>query len=157
MMSICFTKPSWHPGPPSPQGGPPAELAHTAAPQPAGPAPAGPGAVRAGGARARIREAPAQAAGPVPAAPALRARGPDTTAPARTAAQAEAHAAELARVAAVTGPWLLPGMRRRIGQPGVRDRYRGAPGRAAGPVGLTRDAGRDPGELGRVGLRLRGG
>ena len=103
------------PGGPAP-GGPPAELAHTAAPWPGGsPAPqapfppggqppppgprqdAGPPAVRTGSARARIRQAPPQA-GPVPAAPAPRARWRETASPA--AAQAEAHAAELTRVAA---------------------------------------------------------
>ena len=141
------------PGPPSPQGGPPAELAHTAAPppagaaaptapaaplpparapKPAGPAPAGPGAVRAGGARARIREAPAQAAGPVPAAPALRARGPDTTAPARTAAQAEAHAAELARVAAGI-PRQPAGSGRSSWRPAVPVAHAGLPYAAAHP------------------------
>ena len=109
--------------PPGPAGGPapgepPAELAHTAAPRPggslapeaplpsappprpAGPASAGPSAVRAGSARARIRDALPQAASPVPAAPALRARGQETAEPAEAAAQAEARAAGLARVAA---------------------------------------------------------
>ena len=118
------------PGPvPGRPDGPPAELTHTAAPRPGGspapeapspPAPAdparadpggawpgppppgpsrtGPPAVRAGAARARIREAPPQAAGPVPAAPAPRARWRQTAEPA--AAEGEAHAAELARVAA---------------------------------------------------------
>jgi len=138
------------PGPPSPPGGPPAELAHTAVPPPAGaaapaaplppapgsrtagPAPAGPGAVRAGGARARIREAPAQAAGPVPAAPALRARGPDTTAPAQTAAQAEAHAAELARVAAGI-PRQPDGSGRSSWRPAVPVAHAGLPYAAAHP------------------------
>jgi hypothetical protein len=112
-----------------PPPGPPAELAHTAAPRPSGsPAPqapfpparpadpaaadqpppgprhgTGPPAVRDGAARARIREAPPQATGPVSAAPAVQARWQETAEPAGAAAQAaqaEARAAEVARVAA---------------------------------------------------------
>ena len=56
--------------------------------------------MRAGAARARIREAPPPATGPVSAAPALQTRGQETTEPAEAAVQAEARAAELARVAA---------------------------------------------------------
>jgi hypothetical protein len=114
--------PATGPGPPggtAPGGtAPPAELAHTAAPWPGGPPAAeapfpsspgprqgagagrGPGAVRAGAARARIREAPSPATGPVSAAPALQARGQETTKPAGAAVQAEARSADLARIAA---------------------------------------------------------
>jgi len=146
------------PGPPSPAGapgGPPAELAHTAAPWPGGSpapeaplppappprppgpaptgrAPTGPGAVRAGAARARIREAPPQAASPVPAAPALRAHGQETAEPAAAAAQAEARAAELARVAA--GVPLQPdGFGRSSWRPAVPVAHAGLPFAAAHP------------------------
>jgi hypothetical protein len=143
--------------PPGPAGGPPAELAHTAAPRPGGspapeaplppappprpagpapagpgPAPAGPGAVRAGAARARIREAPPQAASPVPAAPALQARGPSTAEPAAAAAQAEARAAELARVAAGV-PRQPDGFGRSSWRPAVPVAHTGLPFAAAHP------------------------
>jgi hypothetical protein len=59
--------------------------------------------------------------------------------------------------APVADPRLFPRMRRRVGQPGLRERDRGPPGRAPQSVRLLRDAGRHPGECVRTGLRSRGG
>ena len=92
----------------------------------------GPGAVRAGAARARIREAPPQATGPVPAAPALQARGQEMAEPAEAAAQAEARAAELARVAAGV-PRQPDGPGRSSWRPAVPVAHTGLPYAAAHP------------------------
>jgi hypothetical protein len=136
------------PGPGPGPLSPPAELAHTAAPWPGGgpapetplppapatPGPAGPasGAVRSGSARARIRPAPPHDAGPVPAAPALRAREQEIAEPAGAAAHAEAHAAELARVAAGV-PRQPDGLGRSSWRPAVPVAHAGLPYAAAQP------------------------
>jgi hypothetical protein len=143
------------PGPaggPAP-GGPPAEIAHTTTPRPGGspepqapfpppgqppPGPrqgAGPPAVRAGAAKARVREAPPPATGPVPAAPAVRARWQETAESAGAAAQAtqaEAHAAELARIA-VGVPRQPDGIARSSWRPAVPVAHAGLPYAAAHP------------------------
>src|SRR5262249_12755536 len=111
---------------------PPAPPPRPPGPAPTGPAPTGPGAVRAGAARARIREAPPQAASPVPAAPALRAHGQETAEPAAAAAQAEARAAELARVAAGF-PRQPDGFGRSSWRPAVPVAHTGLPFAAAHP------------------------
>ena len=146
------------PGGPAP-GGPPAELAHTAAPWPGGSpsreapfapaAPAGPGdragsrahrtagsrraggpaAVRDGAARARIREAAPEAASPVAAAPGPP-RGQVLAEPGP--AQADARAAELARVAAGV-PRQPDGFGRASWRPAVPTAQAGLPFAAAHP------------------------
>ena len=88
--------------------------------------------MRAGAARARIRQAPPQATGPVPAAPALQARGQETAEPAEAAAQAEARAAELARVAAGV-PRQPDGLGRSSWRPAVPVAHAGLPYAAAHP------------------------
>ena len=135
-------------GGPAP-GGPPAEIAHTAASRPGGsPAPqapipppgqpppgprrgAGPPAVRAGAARARMREAPPPATGPVPAGPAVRARWQETAEPAGAVAEA-AQAAEVARVA-VGVPRQPDGFARSSWRPAVPVAHVGLPYAAAHP------------------------
>ncbi|HEY1322664.1 MAG TPA: hypothetical protein VGF32_20575 [Streptosporangiaceae bacterium] len=88
--------------------------------------------MRLGAAKARIKHAPPQAASPVPAAPALRAHGQETAEPAAAAAQAEARAAELARVAAGV-PRQPDGFGRSSWRPAVPVAHAGLPFTAAHP------------------------